>query len=190
MWGNDCFITVVDNTRNINFSLTIYKESDTLPQDNNYTYKSKDFKNYLRHPEEFEIEVIVELCKISLTADIIAHLNVMNPRILDEWDLAYIPPPPEGIQDTYRYLQSIAIKCQADAKPKEKKDPYDKYTFWTINLSEKLTGELSQTPLGKRFLYQTGQLQNKKISTCPQTLACKRCLPSDCRRSSKRRRKQ
>nr|AYD41537.1 MAG: L1 protein [Human papillomavirus] len=192
LWGNDCFITVVDNSRNINFSLTIYKEyedSASLPQDNNYTYKAKDFKNYLRHPEEYEVEVIVELCKVSLTADVIAHLNVMNPRILEDWELAYIPPPPEGIQDTYRYLQSLAITCQAEKDDTEKKDPYDKYVFWTINLTEKLTAELSQTALGKRFLYQTGRLDNRKLSNCGQTIACKRCIPTTCTRSTKKRRK-
>lgn len=192
LWGNDCFITVVDNSRNINFSLTIYKDfqdNDSLPNDSTYTYKAKDFKNYLRHPEEYEVEVIVELCKVSLTADIIAHLNVMNPRILDDWELAYVPPPPEGIQDAYRYLQSEAIKCQQDTEQKEKKDPYDNYVFWTINLTEKLTAELSQTALGKRFLYQTGQFENRKLQNCGQTIACKRCVPSSCSRNAKKRRK-
>ncbi|ATQ38482.1 L1 [Gammapapillomavirus 22] len=192
LWGNDCFITVVDNSRNINFSLTIYKDykdKTSLPDDNSYTYKAKDFKNYLRHPEEYEVEVIVELCKVSLTADIIAHLNVMNPRILDDWELAYVPPAPEGIQDAYRYLQSDAIKCQQTTEQNEKKDPYENYVFWNINLTEKLTAELSQTALGKRFLYQTGQFENRKLQNCGQTIACKRCVPSSCSRNAKKRRK-
>ena len=113
----------------------------------------------------------------------------MNPRILDDWELAYVPPPPEGIQDAYRYLQSEAIKCQQDTEQKEKKDPYDNYVFWTINLTEKLTAELSQTALGKRFLYQTGQFENRKLQNCGQTIACKRCVPSSCSRNAKKRRK-
>lgn len=134
------------------------------------------------------MEFIVELCKISLTADIIAHINVMNPRILDEWELAYVPPPPEGIHDTYRYLLSMATKCPDDDSPKEKKDPWEAYTFWNVDLSEKLTAELSQTALGKRFLYQLGLLDNRKIKQCPETLACKRC-PEPCTRSTKRRKR-
>lgn len=189
LWGNQCFVTVVDNTRNVNFNISIYKDGTKPPSDNNYQYKAKDFKNYLRHPEEYELEIIVELCKVSLSADIIAHLNVMNPRILEDWELSYVPPPPEGIQDTYRYIQSLASKCPDDVLPAQKPDPYEKYTFWRINLHEKLTAELSQTALGKRFLYQTGQLENIKIKTCPQTLSCKRCMPTTCKRNVKRRKR-
>lgn len=189
LWGNDCFVTVVDNTRNINFNLSIYKTSKTLPDEGTYTYKASDFRNYIRHPEEYEVEVILELCKVSLTADIIAHINVMNPKILENWELAYIPPPPEGIHDTYRYLQSLAITCQKDKNEEEKPDPYAQYSFWNIDLKERLTSELSQTPLGKRFLFQTGRLDNKQISACPQTLSCKRCIETPCKRSAKKRKR-
>nr|AYA93564.1 MAG: L1 protein [Human papillomavirus] len=189
LWSNECFITVVDNTRNVNLNISVYKEAATMPNDSTYRYKAQDFKNYVRHPEEYELEVIVELCKVPLTADIIAHLNVMNPRILDNWELSYVPPPPEGIQDTYRYIQSLATKCPDDVPPKEKPDPYAAYTFWKIDLHEKLTAELSQTALGKRFLFQTGQLENSKLKTCSQTIACKRCLPSTCKRTVKRRKR-
>nr|AYA93442.2 MAG: L1 protein [Human papillomavirus] len=190
LWGNQCFITIMDNTRNINFNLSVYKEAATLPSETEYKYNSQHFKNYLRHPEEYEVELILELCKVPLEADIIAHLNVMNPQILEDWDLSFIPPPPEGIQDTYRYIQSLATKCPSDDGPKERKDPWENYSFWTINLTEKLTAELSQTPLGKRFLYQNGLTNNRQIKNCPQTLACKRCPgPSSCKRSVKRRRK-
>lgn len=188
LWGNDCFVTVVDNTRNVTFNLSIYANGATPPSESTYRYNAKDFKNYLRHPEEYEMEFIVELCKVPLTADIIAHLNVMNPRILEDWELAYIPPPPEGIHDTYRYLLSMATKCPDDDTPKEKKDPWERYTFWNVDFTEKLTAELSQTALGRRFLYQLGLRDNSKIQTCPQTLACKRC-PESCKRSVKRRRK-
>lgn len=189
LWGNQCFVTVVDNTRNVNFNLSIYSKGDKLPSDNNYSYKAKDFKNYIRHPEEYELEVIVELCKVSLTADIISHINVMNPRILDDWELAYIPPPPEGIHDTYRYLQSLAVKCPTDKDSEEKVDPYAPYSFWKIDLRERLTSELSQTPLGKRFLYQTGRTDNRQIRNCPQTISCKRCPETSCKRSAKRRKR-
>lgn len=189
LWGNECFVTVVDNTRNINFNLSIYTTSSTLPSEGNYNYKAKDFRNYIRHPEEYEVEVILELCKVSLTADVIAHINVMNPRILEEWELAYIPPPPEGIHDTYRYLQSMAIACQKDKPTDEKPDPYEQYSFWKIDLRERLTSELSQTALGKRFLFQTGKLENKQIRTCPQTLSCKRCIETPCKRTAKKRKR-
>ena len=162
LWGNTCFVTIVDNTRNITFNLSIFKEDgDQAAQD--YKYKAKDFKNYSRHTEEYEIEMIVELCKIPLDPDVLAHINVMNPRILDEWELAFVPPPPQGIEDSYRYILSLATKCPADVIPAEKPDPWDKYTFWEIDMTEKLSAELSQFSLGKRFLYQSGLLKNKRI---------------------------
>lgn len=188
LWGNQCFVTVVDNTRNINFSLSIKKDNQPI-DDNSYKYKSGDFKNYLRHTEEYEVEMIIELCKIPLNADVLAHLNVMNPDILDDWDLAFVPPPPEGIQDIYRYIKSVATKCPADIEPPEKKDKWSEYTFWTIDLKERVSAELDQFSLGKRFLYQSGILKNKKINNCPQTLACKTCPQTTCRKGIKRKRR-
>lgn len=114
----------------------------------------------------------------------------MNPQILEDWELSFIPPPPEGIQDTYRYIHSLATKCPDDDVPKEKKDPWESYTFWKINLTERMTSELSQTALGKRFLYQNGVLNNRKIKNCPQTYACKRCPETQsCKKSVKRRKR-
>lgn len=180
LWGNQCFVTVVDNTHNINFNLSIYKEDREMGAQ--YTYKSGDFKNYTRHTEEYELEIIVELCKVPLDPDILAHLNVMNSKILDDWDLNFVPPPPEGLLDTYRYFKSKAVRCPKDDEPTEKTNPWDKYTFWKIDLQEKLSSELSQFSLGRRFLYQTGMMNNKRIRpSCSETLECKR--------SCKRRRK-
>lgn len=180
LWGNNCFVTVVDNTRNVHFSLSIStKENDITSQ--GYTYKSKDFKNYTRHTEEYEIELIVELCKVPLDPEILAHINVMNPRILENWDLNFVPPAPEGPQDTYRYLSSTAIRCPADIERPKNEEPWDKYTFWTIDLTNKMSSELSEYSLGKRFLYQTGLISNKRIRP-----SC--CEPTACKRSCKRKR--
>lgn len=189
LWGNQCFITIVDNTRNVNFNLSVYKD-DTPPSQSTYKYNAKDFRNYLRHPEEFEVELILEMCKVPLEADIITHLNVMNPRILEDWDLAFIPPPPEGLQDSYRYIASLATKCPADVEPVEKKDPWEKYSFWQIDLSDKVTAELSQTPLGKRFLYQNGLINNRKIKNSFQSAACKRCSDAETRKQTVKRRRR
>ena len=96
-----------------------------------------------------------------------------HPNILDEWDLAFVPPPPTGVEDTYRFWESWATKCPPTETNKEKTDPYAKYNFWDVNLTEKFTSELSQTSLGRRFVYQiglTGQTLN--------SLKRKRAIPS------------
>lgn len=160
LWGNQMFITIVDNTRNTNFALSIYKENEAMSEE--YRYKSGHFRNYLRHVEEYELEVILQLCKVPLDAEILSHINVMNPKILEDWELSFVPPAPSGIEDTYRYIKSLATKCPTQAVASEKEDPYDKYTFWVIDLTEKLSSELSQFSLGKRFLYQTGMLNGKR----------------------------
>lgn len=155
-WGNQLFLTLVDNTRNINYTISVYNgDSATFPADYN-EYKEGDFKQYLRHTEEYNIECIFQLCKVSLTADILAHLNVMNPQILEQWQLAFMPPPPTGIESTYRYIQSLATKCPpADSEQKDT-DPYKDLNFWVVDLTDKFTSELSQVSLGRRFLYQMG----------------------------------
>lgn len=175
LWGNNCFVTVVDNTRNINLNISVpAPDTDLTRQD--YTYNSKDFRNYTRHTEEYEVEIIVELCKVPLDPEILAHINVMNPRILENWELNFVPPAPEGLQDTYRYLSSSAIKCQANVEPpKVDENPWDKYTYWTVDLRERMSSELNEYPLGKRFLYQTGIINNKRLrASCPENTSCKR----------------
>ena len=183
LWGNELFITIVDNTRNTNFILSVYKE-DT-PIDNQYKYKSDNFRHYMRHTEEFEVELVTQLCKVPLEADVLAHINAMDSRILDDWELAFIPSPPQGLEDSYRFIRSLATMCPKDVPKPDKEDPYKDLTFWKVDLRDKFTSELDQTPLGKKFLYQMGLLNSRKRPrniyepTTPSTVK---------RRTTKRRR--
>lgn len=149
LWGNQLFVTVLDNTHGTNMTISMHTSEDT-------TYKSSEYKQYLRHTEEYEIDLIVQLCSISLTADVLSHLHVMNPTILENWNLSFVPPAPAGLEDTYRYLSSLATKCPDQAATNEKEDPYSKYSFWEVDLTEKMSTELTQYSLGRRFLFQTG----------------------------------
>lgn len=149
LWGNQLFVTVLDNTHGTNMTISMHTSEDT-------TYKASEYKQYLRHTEEYEIDLIVQLCSISLTADVLSHLHVMNPSILENWNLAFVPPAPAGLEDTYRYLSSLATKCPDQAATTEKEDPYSKYSFWEVDLTEKMSTELTQYSLGRRFLFQTG----------------------------------
>lgn len=158
-WGNQLFITIVDNTRNTNFTISVKTDGAV---NNVYTYKASDFKQYLRHVEEFSVECIFQLCKVALDPDILAHINVMNPNILDQWQLSFVPPPPQGIEDTYRFIQSLATRCPSENPPTEPVDPYKKFNFWQIDLTEKFSAELTQFPLGRRFLFQSGLLRGSK----------------------------
>lgn len=161
-WGNQCFVTVVDNTRNTNFTISVYSGAEDDFPNAEYTYKAGDFKQYLRHTEEYNLEFIFQLCKVPLTADILAHLNVMNPTILEGWQLAFMPPPPTGIESSYRYINSWATKCPVPESEKENDDPYKNLNFWEIDLTDKFSSELTQVPLGRRFLYQMGMLNGKR----------------------------
>ena len=108
----------------------------------------------------------------------------MNPSILDQWQLAFVPSPPQNLEDTYRFIQSLATICPKDAQPKPPEDPYKGLTFWTIDMSDRFTSDLDQTPLGKKFLYQLGQISGtaKRIKTTYSTIT-----PST-RRVTKRKR--
>lgn len=157
LWNNDLFVTVVDNTRNTNFLVSVYKNGDTVPDD--YKYHHDDFRTYLRHTEGYEVGIILQLMRVPLTPDTLAHLQVMDPNILKGWQLGFVPPPPQGLEDEYRYVKSLASFCTADAannKEEEAEDPYKDYYFWDIDLSERLSSDLSQSSLGRRFIYQFG----------------------------------
>lgn len=164
-WNNELFLTVMDNTRATNFTISVYKSNASGKPPENYKFKASDFKQFTRHTEEFEVELVFQLCKVSLTADILAHINVMNPLVLENWKLAFVPPPPAGLEDRYRYLHSLATKCPGPDANKEPEDPYKELQFWTIDLKDRFTSELSQTSLGRRFLYQMGLLNGKRVRT-------------------------
>lgn len=182
-WGNQLFITLVDNTRNTNFTISV-KTGNKV--DNNYKYKASDFKQYLRHIEEIDLECIFQLCKVPLDPDILAHINVMNPTILEQWQLSFVPPPPQGIEDTYRFIQSLATRCPSENPSNEPVDPYAKYNFWKIDLTEKFSAELTQFPLGRRFLYQSGLLRGTKRT---RTIYSSKDLTTTTKRVKRRRNK-
>lgn len=189
-WNNTLFVTVVDNTRNTNMMVTVYKNDGVV--DENYKYKQEDFKAYLRHAEEYQVELIAQLVKIPLVPDTLAHLQVMNPRILKEWQLGFVPPPPVGLEDEYRYMRSLATFCtqdnNANNKESENEDPYKDYVFWDIDLTDRFSSELSQSALGRRFLYQYGIVNGRKrsytsVTTPVTTVTTKRTVK---RRKTKR----
>nr|QAB14033.1 MAG: L1 protein [Human papillomavirus] len=173
-WGNNLFVTVFDNTRGTNFTLSVYKEDGTL--NNDYQYKAGDFKQYSRHVEEYEIELIFQLCTVTLDPDVLAHIHVMNPRVLEEWQLGFVPPIPQGIEDAYRYLKSAATKCPPEQPTDDIQDPYADLNFWKVDLKEKFSSDLSQHTLGRKFLYQVGLLNGKKRMHSDYTVNTRRTV--------------
>lgn len=149
-WNNEIFVTVLDNTRGTNITISQKKNGAA-----NF-YQSTDFRVFMRHMEEYELSFIFQLCKVPLDPEVLAHINTMNPSILEGWNLGVNPPSSSSLEDTYRYIQSLATRCPDQNPPAEKPDPYEKYTFWNVDLTEKLSLDLDQFSLGRRFLYQAG----------------------------------
>ncbi|ASH99075.1 L1 [Ailuropoda melanoleuca papillomavirus 4] len=153
-WENQLFLTVMDNTRGTPFSIVVSKqESPAFPASN--------FSSYLRHVEEYEIALILQLCKVKLTPENLAFIHTMNPSIIEGWHLNVIPPS-ATIDDSYRFITSLATKCPDKVPTNEKVDQYADYKFWNIDLKDKLTEQLDQTNLGRKFLFQTGVLKRGK----------------------------
>lgn len=153
-WENQLFLTVVDNTRGT--PLTINIGPNDQPEEGEY--KASKYKTYLRHVEEFDISLILQLCKVKLTPENLATIHTMDPNIIESWHLN-ANPPPGSLDDTYRYIDSLATKCPTNVPPKERVDPYGHLKFWEVDLRDKLTEQLDQTPLGRKFLFQTNVLQ-------------------------------
>ncbi|QYI89522.1 L1 major capsid protein [Bos taurus papillomavirus 32] len=150
-WQNTLFVTVGDNTRGGNISIAVTVD-ESKPND----YQASKVNIYMRHTEEFKLAFIFELCSVELTPTNIAYLQTVNPTVLDRWDLGVVPGPSNVLEDTYRYLNSTATKCPDQVAPPKPKDPYDGKQFWIIDLRERLSLDLDQYPLGRRFLAQNG----------------------------------
>ncbi|AHJ81401.1 putative late L1 protein [Eptesicus serotinus papillomavirus 3] len=152
IWRNDLFVSVVDNTRG-----TIFNISQTTEALENWD--PSKIKEYMRHVEEFQLSFILQLCKVKLTPENLAFVHTMDPAIVEDWHLTVNNPPSTVIEDQYRYINSLATKCPDSVAPPERPDPYKDMKFWDIDMSDRLTEQLDQTPLGRKFLFQTGYRQ-------------------------------
>lgn len=177
-WNNELFVTVMDNTRGTIMTITAANDGSNLEDDDDNVYKNTYFNVFLRHVEEYELEFIFQLCKVKLTTENVAFIHQMDPKIIEGWELALTAPQTSGLEDTYRYLESLATKCPAKVPPEEEKDPWADYNFWTIDLTEKMSDELDMYALGRKFLYQSGfaasRVRPRSISTSKRTRAIKR----------------
>ncbi|AQA28220.1 L1 [Eidolon helvum papillomavirus 2] len=169
-WRNNLFITVVDNTRGLNFVVSVRNNTETNPGQ----YDPPLYSNYLRHCEEYEIAIIVQLCKVPLSAETLAVINTMDPAILDDWEIGVSPPAASELHDKYRYVHSMATRCPDKDKEQEKKDPYEGLNFWTLDFTERLSSELTQYPLGRRFLSQARRRSIRTQRTRPRPTVAKR----------------
>ena len=132
--------------------------------DSSATYDASKFKEYLRHGEEYDLQFIFQLCKVTLTPDIMAYLHTMNNSLLEDWNFGLTLPPSTSLEDTYRFISSSAITCQKDASPTTKEDPYAKLNFWEVDLKDRFSLDLSQFPLGRKFLMQLGVGARSSVS--------------------------
>ncbi|CAA52572.1 late protein [human papillomavirus 40] len=166
-FGNQLFVTVVDTTRSTNLTLCAATQSPTPTP-----YNNSNFKEYLRHGEEFDLQFIFQLCVITLNAEVMTYIHAMDPTLLEDWNFKIAPPASASLEDTYRFLTNKAIACQRDAPPKVREDPYKKYKFWDVNLTERFSSQLDQFPLGRKFLMQAG------VRAGPRFKSRKRPAPS------------
>ncbi|ADQ39305.1 L1 [Macaca fascicularis papillomavirus 2] len=179
-WQNQLFVTMVDNTRNTNITISVSTEAA-----GGDSYDATKIREYLRHMEEFEISVILQLCKVPLDAEVLAQINAMNSRILENWQLGFVPSPENPILDQYRYLNSLATRCPDQEPPKEPEDPYAQYNFWVVDLTERLSLDLDQYSLGRKFLFQAGLQSNSTRVRNPARLTSNR---TSAKKGTKRKR--
>nr|ASN77869.1 major capsid protein [human papillomavirus 56] len=176
-WGNQLFVTVVDTTRSTN--MTISTATEQLSK-----YDARKINQYLRHVEEYELQFVFQLCKITLSAEVMAYLHNMNANLLEDWNIGLSPPVATSLEDKYRYVRSTAITCQREQPPTEKQDPLAKYKFWDVNLQDSFSTDLDQFPLGRKFLMQLGTRSKPAVATSK-----KRSAPTSTSTPAKRKRR-
>lgn len=176
-WNNQLFLTAVDTTRGTNFTISVA----TKKIEEQYTYRAADFKQYLRHVEEWEVSMIMQLCIVDLNPDNLSHLNAMDSTILDNWNLGFVQVS-NNIEDQYRF-NSYATKCPTKEDAQKPTDLYADLNFWRVDLTERFSAQLENFSLGRKFLYQTGTRKGAKRAA-PKTVTFE-----NTKRAPKRRRK-
>lgn len=147
-WNNRVYVTVGDNTRGTTMSISV-------AQGEPKTYDSGNIKHYSRHCEEYKVSLILELCSVSLTQEIVSYLHTIHPDVLEQWEIT-VGGPTAGLEDKYRYINSHATRCPNANAVKPSKDPTSELKFWKLNFTERLSLDLSQFPLGRKFLQARG----------------------------------
>lgn len=155
-WRNQLFVTVVDNSRGTNFNINVKKNGASDANG----FKNDNYNEYLRHCEEYQLSFIMQMCKVRLTPENLAFIHTMDPQIIEDWHLAVNAPQSSIIADHYRYITSRATKCPDDVPTPPDTDPYKDLRFWDVDLSERMTEQLDQTSLGRKFLFQSGLTQD------------------------------
>jgi hypothetical protein len=180
-FGNQVFVTVVDTTRSTNLTLCASTES-VLPT----TYDNTKFKEYLRHAEEFDLQFIFQLCIITLNPEVMTYIHTMDASLLEDWNFGVSPPATASLEDTYRFLANKAITCQKNVPPKAKEDPYKNYTFWDVDLTERFSAQLTQFPLGRKFVMQAGLRPRPKLKSGKRAAPSSSSAPASKRKKTKR----
>lgn len=154
-WGDNIFVTVLDNTRNT--ILNISTVADNASEETE-TYKPSNYNAYVRHVEEFELMFLVRLCRVPLDANVLAHIYRNAPFVLGRWGISEQPQTSTWPDDVYRHIESQATRCPLPqpAKPVTTTDPFGQLKFWDIDCSDKLSLELPLYPLGRKFLSLPG----------------------------------
>lgn len=178
-WHNELFVTIVDNTRGTIFAINKVKKEKQSETD----YKAANYLDFVRHTEEFQISVILQLCRVPLTPESLAFIHTMDPTLIDEWHLS-VSQPPNSLLEQYRYINSSATKCPDKPKPTPPEERYPNLKFWKVDLSEKITDQLDQTPLGRKFLHQSGlsRTPSSRVAVYRNTAVCR---TSSCKRKRK-----
>nr|WOB19161.1 L1 [Columba livia papillomavirus 1] len=168
LWGDDLFVTVADNTRNTIMHIST-KNSDAAPD----TYKPKDFKEFVRHVEEYGIQAIVRLCRVRLETATLASLYRSHPYVLQGWGISEHPLPALGTEDAYRFQDSQATRCPLPrpAPDPAVQDPWAKLRLWTVDVRDRLSSDLLRFSLGRKYLALPGSrpppLQNLRKRPAP-----------------------
>ncbi|AHV82120.1 L1 [Fulmarus glacialis papillomavirus 1] len=147
LWGNTCFVTLLDTTRNTIFNVNIRKSGANSTYDETETYR------FLRHTEQFTFQLIVRVCVVPLTAQTLTFLNTSAPYVLPQWGITNEPPVQSSPEDIYRYITSKATRCPpAEEVVPAEVDPFSKVKTWDILLEGHMSLDLHLTSLGRRYL--------------------------------------
>lgn len=169
-WKNELFLTVVDNTRGTVLSINKKKSNASESE-----FKPTEYYDFVRHTEVYQVSLILQLCRVQLTPENLAFIHTMDSSIVDDWHLS-VNAPASAFHEHYRYITSLATKCPDAVTPVEPEDRYKGKKFWEIDLTERVTDQLDQTALGRKFLYQTGlgnkRTAPKRVSMSRSTVAC------------------
>nr|QWY26501.1 MAG: L1 [Urolophus aurantiacus papillomavirus 1] len=150
LWDSKCYFTCCDNTRGTTVS-------QTSGEFNAQSIGLGFYKEFW-HSEVYQLQAVVELCKVKLEAELLQFIVRFNKQLIEDWGLSFGPYK----QPTISKGNVLMGPEEVDAEMPEEEERVSTHRCWTFDCNGKITDRLHTTEIGQTFLKGSASISSRK----------------------------